>query len=115
MVTQYFHLNYITKGLRKGSRVQQGQLLGGVGKTGLATGTHLHFGMKKNGVYVDPLKQKFQPGKPLPQELMTAFRTQVARWERLLTPVDGALDQAPGHSTFLSNHPNDFPQGAVTQ
>ncbi len=73
--TAYLHLSAFAAGLRRGGHVQQGQLIGRVGSTGLATGPHLHYGMKKNGVYVDPLREhrNMPPGEPLPAEAMDAF------------------------------------------
>ncbi len=53
--TIYGHLSKFARGIRKGKRVSQGQVIGYVGNTGLSTGPHLHFGMKKNGIYVNPL------------------------------------------------------------
>ena len=53
--TEYAHLHSIAKGIRVGGRVKRGQKIGSVGSTGLATGPHLHFGLFKNGRYVNPL------------------------------------------------------------
>jgi murein DD-endopeptidase MepM/ murein hydrolase activator NlpD len=76
--TAYLHLNGYAKGLRRGSRVQQGQLIGYVGQTGLATGPHLHFAFYENGRYVDPLGRKFPAADPVPDEKLTSFK-KVAR------------------------------------
>lgn len=78
MLTQYFHLNKIARGVRRGMRIRQGQVIGYVGKTGLATSYHLHFGMRIRGRFVDPQKQKFQPGIPIPKQEMAAFKRNVA-------------------------------------
>lgn len=52
--TAYAHMNSFAKGISKGSRVRQGQVIGYVGKSGRATGPHLHFAMYRNGKYVNP-------------------------------------------------------------
>ena len=57
-VTGYSHLSSIASGLKRGMRVQRGQVIGAVGMTGLATGPHLHFSLFDRGKYVDPLKSE---------------------------------------------------------
>ena len=56
--TQYLHMSRIGKGIRKGVRVSQGQTIGYVGSTGLATGPHVCFRFWKNGVQCNHLKEK---------------------------------------------------------
>jgi murein DD-endopeptidase MepM/ murein hydrolase activator NlpD len=73
--TIYAHLSRIL--VRKGQRVAQRQVIGRVGTTGRSTGPHLHFGMKKNGRYVDPLRQKFAKGAPLSKRKLPAFLKRV--------------------------------------
>ncbi|MGE3577097.1 MAG: M23 family metallopeptidase, partial [Vicinamibacterales bacterium] len=86
--TSYLHLSAFAPGLRRGGRVQQGELIGRVGASGLATGPHLHYGLRKNGVYVDPVREhrSMPPGEPLPASALPAFAevrdralTQLAR------------------------------------
>ena len=56
--TEYMHLNSISKSVRKGARVGRGDVIGTVGRTGLASGVHLHFGLFDKGKYIDPMKAK---------------------------------------------------------
>ena len=71
--TVYGHLSRFASGLHKGQRVGQGQIIGYVGMTGLATGPHLHYEFKLNGVQRDPLKVALPDGKPISDAQRTAF------------------------------------------
>ena len=82
--TEYLHLSAIT--VRAGARIGQGELVGRVGKTGLATGVHLHYGLKKNGRYVNPVVEhrNMPPGDPVPAGLVNVFATERDRYFELL-------------------------------
>lgn len=71
----YLHLSRFAPGVRPGARVDQGQTIGFVGSTGLATGPHLHYGLTRGGVFVNPLREQrnMTPGEPLPAAEMAAF------------------------------------------
>lgn len=71
--TVYGHLSRFASGIRKGQRVGQGQVIGYVGKTGLASGPHLHYEFKQNGIQRDPLKVALPDGKPINEAQKTAF------------------------------------------
>lgn len=71
--TVYGHLSRFAGGLHKGQHVGQGQIIGYVGMTGLATGPHLHYEFKMNGVQRDPLKVALPDGKPISEVQKTAF------------------------------------------
>lgn len=61
----YAHLSRFAKGIRRGSRVQQGQIIGYVGSTGMSTGAHLHYEILRNGRQTNPLALKMPEGRKL--------------------------------------------------
>lgn len=106
----YLHLSRFAKGIQKGSRVHQGQVIGYVGSTGLSTGPHLDFRIWKKGKAVDPLKMTSAPGIPInarnkaafdrvKQELMAELESGVPR-----TP---GTDSLPGDSLRTLKRPHE--------
>lgn len=73
--TAYGHLNGFAPGIRKGSRVAQGDIVGFVGKTGLASGPHLHYEFRIHGQQVNPLAVTLPPSVPLEAAQLPAFRS----------------------------------------
>jgi murein DD-endopeptidase MepM/ murein hydrolase activator NlpD len=73
----YLHLSSFAKGVRAGVRVDQGQLIGRVGATGTATGPHLDYRLRRNGVFVDPRREHARqpPGEPIPGSRLVEYRT----------------------------------------
>lgn len=71
--TAYLHLWKFAKGIKKGTRVQQGQIIGYVGSTGMSTGPHLDFRFYKNNKPIDPLKVETPPAKPVKLEYLDEF------------------------------------------
>ena len=71
--TQYLHMSKIASGIRSGVTVKQGQVIGYVGHSGLATGDHVCFRFWKNNRQVDPFKEKIPPSKPLANKYMNDF------------------------------------------
>ncbi|MFT6844539.1 MAG: murein DD-endopeptidase MepM/ murein hydrolase activator NlpD [Flavobacteriales bacterium] len=84
--TQYLHMSKIAKGMKPGKRVKQGQIIGYVGSTGLATGPHVCFRFWKNGQQVNHLKEKFPAAKPIKKE-------NVASYNKLKSVMLGRLDE----------------------
>ncbi len=80
----YMHLQGFAKGLSKGDRVGQGQLIGYVGSTGLSTGPHLDFRMYRNDSPIDPLKVEAPPVEPIPEESMPQYLDYIGKFKHRL-------------------------------
>jgi murein DD-endopeptidase MepM/ murein hydrolase activator NlpD len=78
--TVYMHLQGFGKGIKKGKFVQQGQLIGYVGSTGLATGPHLDFRIFRNGSAVDPLKIDAPSAEPIHEDNMPNYLHAIEPW-----------------------------------
>lgn len=84
--TQYLHMSRFARGIRGGVRVHQGQVIGYVGSTGLATGPHVCFRFWMNGRQVNHLKLSFPPPEPLPKDVLPEF---FKHRDSLLTKLNG--------------------------
>ena len=84
--TLYGHMSRFAKNLRVGAHVQQGQVIGYVGMTGLATGPHLHYEYLVNGVHKDPQKVQLPGAEPLRAEALTRFHDVTATLLADLSP-----------------------------
>jgi murein DD-endopeptidase MepM/ murein hydrolase activator NlpD len=75
--TYYLHLSAYGPGVRAGAHVAQGQLIGRVGMTGSATGPHLDYRLKRNGVFVNPVSvhSRQAPGEPIPAAQLVTFKS----------------------------------------
>ncbi len=85
--TLYAHMSSYKRGVKKGSRVKQGQTIGFVGRSGLATGPHLHYEFRVNGVHRNPLKVKFPNAAPIKKVYREAFSEQSKHMTALLQVI----------------------------
>ncbi len=83
--TAYAHLNGYGRGIRKGKRVEQGDIIGYVGTTGRSTGPHLHYEVYNNGKRVNPLRLKFPTGYQLPETELANLRVIADRYDDLFS------------------------------
>lgn len=88
--TLYGHLSRFARGLHAGGRVHQGQIIGYVGMTGLATGPHLHYEFRIDGVHRNPLKVSLPPAAPIAPKFKQDFLTVSQNLLAQLDTADGA-------------------------
>ena len=86
--TQYLHMTGFAAGIKKGTHVMQGQTIGYVGQTGLATGPHVCYRFWKNGKQIDHRAEKFPPSVPMPDSLLPDYL-------KFIEPIKARLDSLP--------------------
>ncbi len=107
--TYYAHLLRISSGIRSGVRVKQRQVIGYVGSTGRSTGPHLHFGLKHQGRFIDPLREMHSPGRVMARKHLHAFKRQRKKMQRAIDAIvvntagQGAAHVA-GRPTAVDSH-----------
>ena len=79
--SMYGHLSRFAAGIRPGATVRQGEVIGYVGASGLATGPHLDYRVTRNGRFVNPVSIKFEPSTPIRPELLTDFQSERDKWQ----------------------------------
>ncbi|RDV05653.1 M23 family peptidase [Undibacter mobilis] len=86
--TAYGHMSAFARGMEVGKRVRQGQVIGFVGSTGLSTGSHVHYEIRVNGRFVDPMRIKLPRGRELTGSMMATFEQERDR-------LDGIMARKP--------------------
>ena len=86
--TKYLHLSKFASGIHAGARVKQGQIVGYVGSTGLATGPHLHFTVVKNGKVIDPLRMDLPPSEPVNKDNLAEFNALKSKMMARLDKIE---------------------------
>lgn len=95
--TLYAHMSRYAKGLKKGSRVKQGQIIGYIGSSGLATGPHLHYEFRVNGVQRDSLKVKLPHARPIPKDELISFKLETSTYLAQLSTFNSSFQLAVNH------------------
>ncbi len=92
--TVYGHMSRFEPSLREGARVKQGQVIGYVGATGYATGPHLHYEFRINGVHRDPLSVALPEAQPIPASVRTRFLAESAQILAQMSRLEGEAQTA---------------------
>jgi murein DD-endopeptidase MepM/ murein hydrolase activator NlpD len=82
--TAYGHMSAYARSLDEGTRVRQGQVIGFVGSTGLSTGSHVHYEIRVNGRFVDPMRIKLPRGRELQGPILNAFEEERERLDSIM-------------------------------
>ncbi|NNM58506.1 MAG: peptidoglycan DD-metalloendopeptidase family protein [Legionellales bacterium] len=96
ITTRYGHIQRFVRGIYTGMHVKEGQIIAYVGSTGLATGPHLHYEFRINGIAHDPLKVKLPGGSPIPSSYKRQFLRDEHRLVTLLEKTDGGTGGVEG-------------------
>ncbi len=95
-VTTYNHMSGFGRGIVEGARVTQGQVVGYLGQTGLATGPHLHYEVIINGNFVDPMAIKLARTREFDGKMLAAFKRERDRIDQLMAQAPSAAAEAGG-------------------
>jgi murein DD-endopeptidase MepM/ murein hydrolase activator NlpD len=119
-VTRYGHMSRFNPNVVLGTRVRQGDVIGYVGMTGLATGPHLHYEMLRNGRHMDPLSVDLPAGDPVPTDDMVRWMDEMMARVALLESIPGggpvrtaAIDDAAADGDELQDQAASSGVGAT--
>lgn len=85
--TSYAHLHRYARGIKKGKRVKQGQIIGYVGTSGRSTGPHLHYEVLRYGKHVNPMRVKLPEGATISKKKRDAFRAKVHKYQTMWAQI----------------------------
>ncbi|WP_442916020.1 M23 family metallopeptidase [Lichenihabitans sp. Uapishka_5] len=97
-VTTYSHMSGFARGMADGTHVRQGQVIGYLGQTGLATGPHLHYEVIVNGHFVDPMRVKLARTREMDGKMMTSFKKEHDRINALMASAPNAMPDLGTHA-----------------
>lgn len=101
--TLYGHMNGFAKEIKSGRRVKQGDVIGYIGSTGLATGPHLHYEFRLDGVHRNPLTYKTPKAGSIDEEFKSEFVQQTNQWLAELNGISSEYQLAKARSASLSS------------
>jgi murein DD-endopeptidase MepM/ murein hydrolase activator NlpD len=107
-VTTYNHMSGFGRGITDGVHVTQGQVVGYLGQTGLATGPHLHYEVIINGNFVDPMAIKLARTREFDGKMLASFKRERDR-------IDGLMAQAPSAAAMAAEKPVPAPAGTTAK
>ena len=101
-VTTYNHMSGFGRGITAGAHVNQGQVVGYLGQSGLATGPHLHYEVVINGNFVDPMAIKLPRTREFDGKMLAQFKHERDRIDQIMAQAPNASAAAPGPTARLN-------------
>ncbi len=102
--TQYLHMSKFAKGVTVGTYVKQGQTIGYVGSTGLATGPHVCYRFWKHGSQIDHTREEVPPSDPIPADVLPSYLAHFDSVKVLLDRIEYPVEVVKTDSTIAVNH-----------